>query len=75
MPALQSLAHGVSERSGLRIRVYGNIISVPHLVGTVLYRVVQEALGNIVRHAKAAEAVVRLSIVPSGLGPTTPRPG
>lgn len=62
IPALQSLANGVSERSGLKIEVYGNIASVPHLVATVLYRVVQEALANVVRHAKAAQAVVRLSI-------------
>jgi two-component system sensor histidine kinase UhpB len=62
MPALQSLANGVRNRSGLKTVVSGNITSVSRLVGTVLYRVVQEALSNVVRHAKATEAVVRLSI-------------
>lgn len=62
IPALQSLADGVSERSGLEIEVSGSITSLPRLVGTVLYRVVQEALSNVVRHAKATQAVVRLSI-------------
>lgn len=62
MPALQSLANGTSDRTGLKIEVSGSITNVPRLVGTVLYRVVQEALSNVVRHAKAAEATVRLSI-------------
>jgi signal transduction histidine kinase len=63
MPALQSLASGVSDRSGLKIEVSGNMTtSLPRLVSAVLYRVVQEALSNVVRHAEATEAVVRLSI-------------
>jgi len=61
-PALQSLAKGVSDRSGLKIVVSGRINSLPRTVGTVLYRVVQEALSNVVRHAKASEAVVKLSL-------------
>jgi len=62
MPALQSLVNGVSERSGLKIVVSGGIADLPRLVGAVMYRVVQEALSNVVRHAEATEAVVRLSI-------------
>lgn len=62
MPALASLANGVSERSGLEIEVSGSVDDLPRLTGTVLYRVVQEALSNVVRHAKAEKAVVRLSI-------------
>jgi signal transduction histidine kinase len=62
MPALQSLANGVSERSGLKIVVAGEVTNLPRLVGAVLYRVVQEALSNVVRHAEATQAVVRLSI-------------
>ena len=62
MPALQSLANGVSERSGLQVVVSGGSTDLPRLVGAALYRVVQEALSNVVRHAKATKAVVRLSI-------------
>jgi signal transduction histidine kinase len=62
MPALQSLANGVRDRSGVNMVVFGSIAALPRLVGAVLYRVVQEALSNVVRHAKATEAVVRLSI-------------
>lgn len=62
IPALQSLANGVSDRSGLKIVVCGRINNLPRSIGTVLYRVVQEALSNVARHAKATEAVVRLSL-------------
>jgi len=60
MPALQSLAKGVTNRSGLKIGVRGDVTRLPSLVGAVLYRVVQEALSNVVRHAKAKEAWVSL---------------
>lgn len=62
MPALRSLANGVTDRSGLKTVVSGVVPSVPRPVGTVIYRVVQEALSNVVRHAKATEAVVMLSV-------------
>lgn len=62
MPALQSLANGVGERTGLKVVVSGEIADLPRLVATVLYRVVQEALSNVVRHAEATHAAVRLSI-------------
>jgi signal transduction histidine kinase len=62
IPALQSLVNGVSKRSGLEIVVCGSVNGLPRSVGTVLYRVVQEALSNVVRHAKATKAEVRLSL-------------
>lgn len=62
MPALHFLAKGVRGRSDLKIVVCGNIIDLPRAVGAVLYRVVQEALSNVVRHAHASEAQVRLSV-------------
>lgn len=62
MPALQSLAKGFRDRSGLKMMVSGTIASLPRSVGVVLYRVVQEALSNVVRHAKATKAEVRVSI-------------
>lgn len=62
MPALQSLADGIRKRSGLRLVVSGSIPKVARAIDTAVYRVVQEALSNVVRHAKASEAVVRLSV-------------
>ena len=60
LPALRQLARGVSKRSGLNVRVVGEAKHLPALVETAIYRVVQEALSNVVRHAAASEAEVRL---------------
>jgi signal transduction histidine kinase len=61
MPGLQVLADGVRKRSGLGVAVTGSIEeSLPKTLETVLYRVVQEALSNVVRHAKASFVHVNL---------------
>jgi len=53
-PALHFLAEGVSKRAGLEIAVEGSTPGrLPPAVETALYRVVQEALTNVMRHAKA----------------------
>jgi signal transduction histidine kinase len=60
LPALGFLAQGLAARSGIAIRVHG--AAIPRLapaVETALYRVVQEALHNAVRHARAAAIEVR----------------
>ena len=47
-------------RSGVRTILHSNLIGrLPEMFETNLYRVVQEALINIQRHARAAQAVVR----------------
>jgi len=59
--ALQVLADGISRRSGVRVRVESKLKGrPPAAVETALYRVVQEALTNVVRHAGARNASVRL---------------
>ena len=61
LPALDFLARGLAARSGVAIRVEGP--APPRLappVETALYRVVQEALHNAVRHAHPAAIDVRL---------------
>ncbi|MEY4640387.1 MAG: hypothetical protein RLZZ227_381 [Pseudomonadota bacterium] len=61
MPGLQLLAEGVRKRSGLSILVEGRYEArLSKAVETVLYRVVQEALSNVARHAKATAAQIRL---------------
>jgi signal transduction histidine kinase len=60
LPALKQLADGVSRRSGLDIDVHGEIDCLPKSTELGLYRVVQEALSNVVRHADANRAEVRL---------------
>jgi signal transduction histidine kinase len=54
-PALEFLAEGVSERNGLSITVEGMPEErLPGRVETVLYRIVQEALTNVSKHARAS---------------------
>jgi signal transduction histidine kinase len=64
-PALSFLAEGVSKRTGLEITVEGSTKGrLPVAVETALYRVVQEALTNVMRHAHAGR--VKVGIRPEG---------
>ena len=77
-PALEFLAEGVAGRSGLAITVERMPEArLPSRVETVLYRVVQEALNNVSKHARASavtivvedqEGVVTCSIRDDGVG-------
>lgn len=61
MAALKQLAGGVQKRSGLKVDVAGSIpASLSPALETALYRIVQEALSNVVRHACATEVEVTL---------------
>lgn len=61
LPALEFLAEGVSKRTGLPITVEGPRDGrLPSSIETALYRVVQEALANVVKHAKATRALVQV---------------
>jgi signal transduction histidine kinase len=60
-PALRFLAEGVARRSGLAIEFEGSTpCRLPALVETALYRIVQESLANIVKHAGASRVWLRL---------------
>lgn len=76
-PALEWLAKGVSERTGVVVTVRAPIGRLPALVETALYRVIQEALTNAGRHASAStvqvgvramEDAVEASVVDDGRG-------
>jgi signal transduction histidine kinase len=59
LPALDFLTKGVAGRTGLAIRVEGSIPGrLPPAVETTLYRAVQEALNNVVKHARAGQVLV-----------------
>jgi signal transduction histidine kinase len=62
VPALQCLIDKVSRRSGLAVTL---ICSVPHrlppAIETALYRIVQESLTNVAKHAHASQVEIRLS--------------
>jgi signal transduction histidine kinase len=61
LPALQTLAEKFSKRFGLPVSIDGKV--EPRLTKSVeaaMYRVAQEALNNIARHAKASRVNIRL---------------
>ncbi len=64
IPALQYLADGYNKHSGLELVVPEQPVDIPPAIQVVLYRVVQEALSNVVRHAEASKAEVRLWVAP-----------
>jgi len=59
--ALDFLAEGVSKRWGFAVSVdVTNGRGMPAAIETTLYRIAQEALTNVARHAKARHAEIRL---------------
>jgi len=81
IPAIEFLAEGVSKRTGLSVIISGSTGGrLSTNIETVLYRIVQEGLTNVTKHAEANRAVVRLrrhsdrivcSIVDDGRGFST----
>ena len=77
-PALRFLAQGVSKRANLLIHVETELTDrLPAPAETAIYRVVQEALNNIVKHsgatsvwitAQKAEGALRCSVRDNGAG-------
>lgn len=68
LPALQSLAERFSKRFGTPVNVDAK--SVPRFTRTTeaaVYRVAQEALNNVARHAKATRVYIRLWTSPGEL--------
>jgi signal transduction histidine kinase len=67
--AMEQLCREFTERKGLHIRFsHGDTpASLPPAAALCLYRVAQEALRNIVRHAQTSHAMVLLSATPGGL--------
>jgi len=60
VPALRYLSEGMSQRARLTIRVDGTEERLPCLVESVLYRVAQEALNNVVKHSQATRAWIMI---------------
>jgi signal transduction histidine kinase len=59
-PALERLATGFAEQTGLKVELESRLDDdrLPQDVETVLYRIVQEALTNIVKHANAGHVSI-----------------
>lgn len=61
VPALEFLAEKVTKRTGLKVSVNGDDSTrLPAAVETALYRIVQEALNNAVKHAHASSVRIEL---------------
>ncbi len=61
LPALEYLAEVAAKRTGLRITVEGAVEGrLPPPIETALYRIVQDALSNVTRHARATTVGVKL---------------
>jgi signal transduction histidine kinase len=63
VPAIESHARSLQEISGLRIGVESDDVAggLPPQAELATYRIVQEALSNVVRHAHATRATVRIT--------------
>jgi signal transduction histidine kinase len=63
--ALQSIAKGYSNETGIRINltVFAGVEKLTNTKRTVLFRVAQEALSNVVRHADATRVDLRIEEV------------
>jgi signal transduction histidine kinase len=60
IPAIRFLAEGISKRAELPIHIDAAVAArLPGAIETTLYRIVQEALTNAVKHAKASNVWIR----------------
>ena len=69
-PALERLATGFAEKTGLKVELESRLHDdrLPSEVETVLYRIVQEALTNIVKHANAGHVSIVVTQRPDSVG-------
>jgi signal transduction histidine kinase len=69
LPALQSLVDAVTERTGLRITLHAppTLSTLTPLVRTVVYRVIQEALGTSAKHADVSTIDIAITTISGGI--------
>jgi PAS domain S-box-containing protein len=72
VPALQAFMKGFTKRTGLQVHfttfTSGRIKELNNATRTVFYRVAQEALTNVARHARAGVVEVTLEKLPKAMG-------
>lgn len=62
VPAIESLLHDLSQRTGIIVSLVSDAVAMElgEPVATSVYRMVQEAITNVARHAEATQVEVRL---------------
>jgi PAS domain S-box-containing protein len=67
--ALEHLCGEFSKREGIPVKFHSDqlALAVPRSIGACLYRIAQEALRNISKHANAADVEVKLGLAGQGL--------
>ncbi len=61
LPGLKSFIYGFSEQTSLQTAVHlDNTLDIPRRLEPTIFRIVQESLNNVAKHAEATEAVVSL---------------
>ena len=69
IPALQAFCTGLAGRKNLKIKLtaFGGVEKLDGAKRTVLFRVAQEALTNIARHARATKAELTITHIPGAI--------
>lgn len=69
IPALHAYTKQIAQRGKLKIRLtaFAGVETLDGAKRTVLYRVAQEALTNVVRHAQAKNVEVQITAIPHGV--------
>ena len=72
IPALHTFAKGFAKQTGIRVRltVFAGVQQLDTVKRTVLYRVAQEALTNVARHAHASRVDISIEKLPRAVGLT-----
>ena len=69
IPALHTFAKGFAKQTGIRVRltVFAGVQQLDTVKRTVLYRVAQEALTNVARHAHASRVDISIEKLPGAI--------
>jgi signal transduction histidine kinase len=69
IPALHAYCKQLAERHSLKIQLtaFAGVETLNGARRTVLYRVAQEALTNVTRHAQASRARLQINMIPGGI--------
>jgi len=69
IPALHAYNESLAKRKKLKIQLtaFGGVEALASAKRTVLYRVAQEALNNVARHARATQVKMSICKIPGGI--------